>query len=71
MALGLTPGSRLRNRALTVLSQQILLRQAHRAANAMLKTLGRPPLPVFLLDCGRLADRLIVPTVPDFEYPPQ
>jgi MGT family glycosyltransferase len=67
--LGQAPGSRLRNRTLTVLSQRILLREAHNAANAMLKALGRPPLPVFLLDCGRLADRLIVPTVPDFEYP--
>ncbi len=67
--LGLAPGSRLRNRALTVLSQRILLRRAQNAANAMLRTLGRPPLPVFLLDCGLLADRMIVPTVPDFEYP--
>jgi len=67
--LGLAPGGRLRNRALTVLSQRILLRQAHNAADAMLKTLGLPSLPVFLLDCGLLADRLIVPTVPDFEYP--
>lgn len=67
--LGLAPGSPLRNRALTLLSQRILLRRAHNAANAMLRTMGRPPLPVFLLDYGRLADRLIVPTVPDFEYP--
>jgi UDP:flavonoid glycosyltransferase YjiC (YdhE family) len=35
----------------------------------MLAALGMPKLPVFLLDVGVLADRLIVPTVPNFEYP--
>lgn len=59
---------RLRNRLLTVVTQNVLLRPAHRAADRMLAALGLPALPVFLLDCGALADRVIVPTVPEFEY---
>jgi MGT family glycosyltransferase len=34
----------------------------------MLAALGLPKLPVFLLDSAVLADRLIVPTIPEFEY---
>jgi MGT family glycosyltransferase len=71
--LGLPPGTgslgRLRNGALNLLSQRMILREAHRAANAMLATLHVRELPVFLLDVGVLADRFIVPTVPSFEYP--
>lgn len=70
---GLPPASgplgRLRNRVLTVASQRWLLRPAHRAAQTMLDALGLPPLPVFVLDSAALADRLIVPTIPEFEYP--
>ena len=64
------PGAlgRLRNRLLTAVVQIVLLRPAHRAANRMLAALGLPPLPVFVLDCGVLADRVIVPTIPEFEY---
>lgn len=64
------PGAlgRLRNRLLTGVVQNVLLRPAHRAANRMLAALGLPPLPVFILDCGVLADRVIVPTIPEFEY---
>ena len=71
--MGLAPGTgaiaRLRNRALNQLSQRVILREAQRNANAMLEDIGAPRLPVFLLDVGVLADRLIVPTVPGFEYP--
>jgi MGT family glycosyltransferase len=71
--LGLQPGSgrlsRLRNRALTLLSHHVVLRESQRATNAMLEALGVRRLPTFLLDVGVLADRFIVPTVPSFEYP--
>jgi MGT family glycosyltransferase len=71
--MGLPPGvgrfGRLRNRALNLFSHNVVLREAHRASNAMLATLGARRLPMFLLDVGVLADRLIVPTVPSFEYP--
>jgi MGT family glycosyltransferase len=71
--MGLPPGSgvlaKVRNRTLNLLSQKVILRESHRTANAMLDALGVPRLPVFLLDVGVLADRLIVPTVPTFEYP--
>ena len=69
---GILPGAgalgRLRNRALNVLSQNVLLRQSHRAAETMLDALGLPRLPVFVLDSAVLADRMIVPTIPEFEY---
>lgn len=69
---GITPMpgvvGRLRNRLLTVVTQKVLLRPAHRAANRMLTALGLPALPVFVLDCAVLADRVIVPTIPEFEY---
>ena len=59
----------LRNRALNLLSQKVLLRASHRSAATMLEALGLPKLPVFVLDSAILADRLIVPTIPEFEYP--
>lgn len=64
------PGAigRLRNRLLTLAAQKVLLRPAHRAANRMLETMGLPKLPVFVLECAALADRVIVPTIPQFEY---
>ncbi|MDT5072883.1 MAG: hypothetical protein QOH82_2203 [Mycobacterium sp.] len=71
--MGLPPRAgtigRLRNRALNLFSHEVVLRQSHRAANATLKSMRLPRLPVFLLDVGVLADRLLVPTVPTFEYP--
>jgi MGT family glycosyltransferase len=71
--LGLPPSAtslgRLRNRALNRLSQKVLLRQAQKAANYQLHRLNSPELPMFLLDSGALADRLIAPTVPQFDYP--
>lgn len=69
---GITPMrgaiGRLRNRLLTVLTHHVLLRPAHQAANRMLAAMGLPELPVFVLDCAVLADRVIVPTIPEFEY---
>ena len=59
---------RIRNRVLTQITQRLLLRPAQRAADRMLTAMGLPTLPVFALDCAVLADRVIVPTVPAFEY---
>jgi MGT family glycosyltransferase len=71
--MGLPPSSsmlgRVRNRALTVLSQRVLLRQSHNAANYLLDRLNSRRLPMFILDAGLLADRYISPTVPEFDYP--
>ena len=52
----------------SVRQQFLPRRHVDRAANRMLAALGLPPLPVFILDCGVLADRVIVPTIPEFEY---
>lgn len=69
---GILPGTgafgRVRNRALSAVSRRVLLRPAHRAADVMLEALGKPALPVFVLDSAVLADRVIVPTIPEFEY---
>lgn len=71
--MGLPPAisasGRILQRGLTVLSQKVLLSDAQRTADRMLTALGAQRLPVPLLDIGVLADRLIVPTVPSFEYP--
>lgn len=70
---GLPPATglfgRLRNRALQKVGQSVLLRGSQRAADATLASLGLPKLPVFVLDSGVLADCVIAPTVPEFEYP--
>lgn len=65
---GVGPLGRLRNRALNIASQRLLLRASHRAAETMLESMGVPKLPVFVLDSAVLADKLIVPTIPEFEY---
>ncbi len=71
--MGLPPSStrlgRIRNCALTVVSQKVLLRQSQSAANHLLHRMSSRPLPTFILDAGLLADRDIVPTVPEFDYP--
>lgn len=59
---------RLRNRALNLLAHGVFLRGSHQAAKTMLAALGSPKLPVFVLDSAVLADRVIVPTIPEFEY---
>lgn len=58
-----------RNRMLNLYSHKVMLRPSQRTANLILREVGAQPLPVFLLDAGVLADRYIVPTVPEFEYP--
>lgn len=69
---GILPGrgplARARNRILNLLTQRTLLRPSHAAANAALEAIGSPRLPVFVLDSAILADRVIAPTVPEFEY---
>jgi MGT family glycosyltransferase len=69
---GILPGTgrfgRLRNRVLNATAHEFLLRPSQSAANTMLQALGLPKLPVFVLDSAVLADRLIVPTIPEFEY---
>ena len=71
--LGLPPSTSslgpLRNRTLNTVSQKVLLRQSQKAANYQLHRLNSRALPTFLLDSGVLADRLIAPTVPEFDYP--
>jgi len=71
--MGLPPSStmlgRVRNGALNVLSQKVLLRQSQNAANYLLDRLNSRQLPMFILDSGLLADRYISPTVPEFDYP--
>src|SRR6478672_3081948 len=71
--MGLPPSAsvrgRLRNHALNLLSQKVLLRQSQNAANYLLDQMNSRPLPTFILDTGLLADRYISPTVPEFDYP--
>ncbi len=69
MAPSATTLGRLRNRALNVLSQKVLLRESQNAANHLLDQLNCRALPTFILDSGVLADRYICPTVPEFDYP--
>lgn len=69
---GLLPGTglfgRLRNRALNVVTHEVTLRASQQAAQTMLAALGLPKLPMFVLDSALLADRMIAPTIPEFEY---
>jgi MGT family glycosyltransferase len=64
-----TPLGRLRNGALNLLSQKVLLRQSQNTANYLLNHMNSRQLPLFILDSGLLADRCISPTVPEFDYP--
>ncbi len=68
IAPGRGPLGRLRNQALNLLAQRMLLRPAHRSAEIMLEALGMPRLPVSVFDSAVLGDRMIVPTIPEFEY---
>lgn len=71
--LGLLPSStrlgRLRNRSLNLLTQRVLLRRSQHALRDQLHRMNCRPLPTFVFDVGVLADRLIVPTVREFDYP--
>jgi MGT family glycosyltransferase len=62
------PLGRLRNRGLNMLAQHILLRPAHTYANSVLDRMNCPKLPVPLADWTVLADRMIVPTIEQFDY---
>jgi MGT family glycosyltransferase len=70
---GLAPSSsklgRARNAALGLAVRHLLLRPGQRRINQMLESVGSAALPVFFMDGPKLADRLIQPTVPAFEYP--
>lgn len=71
--LGLPPSStrlgRLRNRSLNLLTQRMLLRPAQNAVKEQLHRMNSRALPTFVFDAAVLADRLIVPTVHEFDYP--
>ncbi|MGV9800200.1 nucleotide disphospho-sugar-binding domain-containing protein [Mycobacterium sp. NPDC003449] len=71
--LGMAPSStrlgRLRNRGLRLLTHKVLLRDSQRAMRRQLYRMNTRALPTFLLDAGVLADRLIVPSVHEFDYP--
>jgi UDP:flavonoid glycosyltransferase YjiC (YdhE family) len=65
-----TPLGRLRNRALTLAVQKVMLRAVQTRANELLRQLGCSPLPVFCFDAAAvLPDRYLQFTVPGFEYP--
>ncbi len=71
--LGLPPApgplNVVRNTALNALTQRVLLRRAHAAAQRAILGTGSPPLPIFLLDSTKLYDRYLQLTVPEFDYP--
>jgi MGT family glycosyltransferase len=71
---GLLPSSsplgRLRNQALNLLMSRVLFRDVQRAAVRAAEEVGFPPLDAFLTDWTvRIADRYLVATIPEFEYP--
>ncbi len=67
---GLPPGSRLRNRTLNWALRNVVLAGPQRAAEQVLERLGLPRPTSSFLDWGaEIADRFLVPTVPQFEYP--
>ena len=71
---GLLPSSsalgRLRNRSLNWAIRSVVFAEAQRAAEQMRERLGLPPIDAYFMDWGvEIADRYLVPTVPDFEYP--
>ena len=71
--LGLAPNAsafgRIRNRALNLLVQQVLFRRTQRMANDIMASLGRRPLPGFVLDLSREFDRFLQLSPAEFEYP--
>ncbi len=71
---GLLPSSsalgRLRNRSLNWAIRSVVFAEAQRAAEQMRARLGLPPLDAYFMDWGpQIADRYLVPSVPQFEYP--
>ncbi len=71
---GLLPSSsplgRLRNRSLNWAIRSVVFAEAQRAADQVRARLGLPPLDSYFMDWGaQIADRYLVPSVPQFEYP--
>jgi UDP:flavonoid glycosyltransferase YjiC (YdhE family) len=71
---GLAPSAtalgRLRKRALNLLVRHAVFGDSHRAAQALRRDLGLPPLAGSFLDWGAVvADRYLHTTIPEFEYP--
>ena len=70
---GLPPSTtrlgRLRNRALNAAMRQVIFRGAQRQAAQLRESLGLAPLPGYFLDwTTTLAEKFLVPSVPEFEY---
>jgi len=71
---GLLPSSsalgRLRNRSLNWAIRSVVFAEAQRAAEQVRARLGLPPMDSYFMDWGvQIADRYLVPSVPQFEYP--
>jgi MGT family glycosyltransferase len=71
---GLLPSSsalgRLRNRSLNWALRSVVFAECQRAAEQVRTRLGLPPLTAYFMDWGaHIADRYLVPSVPEFEYP--
>jgi MGT family glycosyltransferase len=71
---GLLPSSsplgRVRNRCLNWTIRSVVFAAAQRAAEQTRARLGLPPLDAYFMDWGvEVADRFLVPSVPEFEYP--
>lgn len=72
--MGLRPSptslGRVRNRVLHLLMSEVLLRDLQRAARNVVAAVGFPAPKGFFMDWGmRIADRYLLATIPEFEYP--
>ncbi|MFF2371529.1 glycosyltransferase [Agromyces sp. NPDC058110] len=71
--LGLLPKpgalGRVRNRVLNVLVQKVAFRATQKLANDVMRSLGRPSLPSFVLDLSRLHERFLQLGPAGFEPP--
>ncbi|SEO59712.1 glycosyltransferase [Trujillonella endophytica] len=67
---GLLPGPRWRDRTLNWAMRNVVFAAPQRAAEQVLARLGLPPIDAYFMDWGAaIADRYLVPSVPEFEYP--
>jgi MGT family glycosyltransferase len=71
---GLLPSSsplgRLRNRSLNWAIRNVVFAECQRAAEQVRERLGLPLVDAYFMDWGaEIADRYLVPSVPEFEYP--
>jgi MGT family glycosyltransferase len=65
-----TPLGRVRNRALQWLMSEVVLRDIQQAALRWVAAIGVPAPAGFFMDWGmRVADRYLLATIPEFEYP--